>query len=99
MKLLNTYLISTSLAIFALAGIAQAEKWDMPMAYSATNFHSEHGVIFADKVKQYSNGKLEITVHPGGSLFKGEKLSVLFRLVKPQLVKGLCQPMLMKHLF
>jgi len=74
MKLLNTYLISASLAIFAFAGIAQAEKWDMPMAYSATNFHSEHGVIFADKVKQYSNGKLEITVHPGGSLFKGGEI-------------------------
>jgi prepilin-type processing-associated H-X9-DG protein len=25
-----------------------AQKWDMPMAYAATNFHSEHGVVFAD---------------------------------------------------
>ena len=53
---------------------AMAEKWDMPMAYAATNFHSEHGVIFADKVKAYTGGKLEITTHPGGSLFKGGEI-------------------------
>ena len=53
---------------------AYAENWDMPMAYSASNFHSEHGVIFADKVKEYTNGDLVITVHPGGSLFKGGEI-------------------------
>jgi len=53
---------------------AMAEKWDMPMAYAATNFHSEHGVIFAEKVKDYTGGKLEITIHPGGSLFKGGEI-------------------------
>jgi len=53
---------------------AVAEKWDMPMAYAATNFHSEHGVIFAEKVKAYTGGKLEITTHPGGSLFKGGEI-------------------------
>ena len=74
MKLLKIYLVSAIMAIPMFSGIAQAEKWDMPMAYSATNFHSEHGVMFADKVKQYSNGELEITVHPGGSLFKGGEI-------------------------
>ena len=74
MKLLKIYLVSAIMAILMFSGIAQAEKWDMPMAYSATNFHSEHGVMFADKVKQYSNGELEITVHPGGSLFKGGEI-------------------------
>ena len=53
------------------AGAAQADKWDMPMAYAATNFHSEHGVMFADKVRVYTDGKIDITVHPGGSLFGG----------------------------
>ncbi|MEH6478412.1 MAG: hypothetical protein V7727_22155, partial [Sneathiella sp.] len=62
------------LAATTFAGAASAEKWDMPMAYSATNFHSEHGVIFANKVKEYSKGALEITVHPGGSLFKGGEI-------------------------
>ena len=67
-------LLGSSLLSLTIAGAASAENWDMPMAYSATNFHSEHGVIFADKVKEYTGGKLEITVHPGGSLFKGGEI-------------------------
>ena len=63
-----------AIATLAISGTAFAEKWDMPMAYSATNFHSEHGVIFAGKVKEYTKGDLEITVHPGGSLFKGGEI-------------------------
>lgn len=58
-------------ALTMVANSALAEKWDMPMAYSATNFHSEHGVMFADKVREYTDGKIDITVHPGGSLFGG----------------------------
>lgn len=50
------------------------EDWDMPMAYAATNFHSEMGVVFADKVRDYTNGAINITVHPGGSLFKGGEI-------------------------
>ena len=46
----------------------------MPMAYAATNFHSEMGVVFADKVRNYTNGAINITVHPGGSLFKGGEI-------------------------
>ncbi len=62
-------------AVLALGSTAaNAEKWDMPMAYSATNFHSEMGVVFADKVREYTNGKIDITVHPGGSLFKGGEI-------------------------
>ncbi|MEM9699388.1 MAG: TRAP transporter substrate-binding protein [Pseudomonadota bacterium] len=48
-----------------------AEKWDMPMAYSASNFHSENGVAFADCVRSATGGEIDITVHPGGSLFAG----------------------------
>ncbi|MEW9919987.1 TRAP transporter substrate-binding protein [Marimonas sp. MJW-29] len=48
-----------------------AEKWDMPMAYSASNFHSENGVAFADCVREGTGGEIDITVHPGGSLFAG----------------------------
>jgi TRAP-type C4-dicarboxylate transport system substrate-binding protein len=48
-----------------------AQSWDMPMAYAATNFHSEQGVVFADLVREYTEGAIDITVHPGGSLFGG----------------------------
>ena len=44
------------------------------MAYAATNFHSEMGVVFADKVRAYTGGDIDITVHAGGSLFKGGEI-------------------------
>lgn len=43
----------------------------MPMAYSATNFHSQTGEQFAECVTTGTAGDLEIVTHPSGSLFKG----------------------------
>ena len=63
--------IGAASAIALMATGAWAEKWDMPMAYAASNFHSEMGVEFANKVREYTNGDIDITVHPGGSLFGG----------------------------
>tara|TARA_B100000767_G_scaffold144813_1_gene136604 strand:+ start:149 stop:1126 length:978 start_codon:yes stop_codon:yes gene_type:complete len=74
MKFITLALMSTIAATLLVSSPSQAEKWDMPMAYAATNFHSEMGVVFADKVKDYTEGALEITVHPGGSLFKGGEI-------------------------
>lgn len=61
------------------ASSAMAEKWDMPLAYSATNFHSENAAKFAEAITKGTNGKLEIVTHPGGSLFKGGEI---FRAVR-----------------
>ena len=70
-----TKTVAYSVSALALsAAAAAAEKWDMPMAYAATNFHSEMGVVFADKVRDYTGGEIDITVHPGGSLFKGGEI-------------------------
>ncbi len=74
MKLLKMALMGTVAATFAISAATAGEKWDMPMAYSATNFHSEMGVVFANKVREYTKGALDITVHPGGSLFKGGEI-------------------------
>lgn len=70
--------LKTTCATFVGAVIAgsaladgHAQSWDMPMAYAATNYHSEHGVVFADKVREYTDGAIDITVHAGGSLFGG----------------------------
>ncbi|MFD2741061.1 TRAP transporter substrate-binding protein [Sulfitobacter aestuarii] len=62
-----TFAIAAASALPALA----AEKWDMPMAYSGSNFHSENGVKFAECVTEGTGGEIEITVHPGGALFAG----------------------------
>lgn len=55
---------------FALAG----EKWDMPMAYTDSNFHTQNAKAFAEAVKIATGGELEIKVHGGGSLFKGNEI-------------------------
>lgn len=60
-------LLAASAASPALA----AEKWDMPLAYPATNFHSENAAVFAACVTSGSGGEIEIVTHPGGSLFGG----------------------------
>lgn len=73
MKKLSTLLGATTFGVLAAAA-AQAEKWDMPMAYSATNFHSEVGANFAACVTGGSGGALEIVTHPSGSLFSGNEI-------------------------
>ena len=75
MNALTKLKTAAAVTAVAIAGTAaSAEKWDMPMAYAATNFHSEHGVMFADKVREYTNGGIDITPHHGGSLFGGGEI-------------------------
>ncbi|WP_298720206.1 TRAP transporter substrate-binding protein [uncultured Ferrovibrio sp.] len=69
------------LAAAALGGVLIAggdalaqTKWDLPGAYPAGNFHTKNLVQFAEDVKKLSGGKLEITVHPGASLFKAPEI-------------------------
>ncbi|MGC9419715.1 MAG: TRAP transporter substrate-binding protein [Rhodovulum sp.] len=72
MKTPATLMAATALATLATA--ASAEKWDMPMAYAATNFHSEVGANFAQCVTEGTGGDLEIVTHPSGSLFGGAEI-------------------------
>ena len=61
-------------ALAMATSAAIAEKWDMPMAYSATNFHSAVGAEFAKCVTTGTGGAIEIVTHPSGSLFKGDEI-------------------------
>jgi TRAP-type C4-dicarboxylate transport system substrate-binding protein len=58
-------------ALVAIALPAAAETWDMPLAYPATNFHSETAASFAACVKEATGGAIDIQTHPNGSLFGG----------------------------
>jgi TRAP-type C4-dicarboxylate transport system substrate-binding protein len=64
-------IIATTVAGALWAGSAMAEKWDMPMAYSATNFHSATGAAFAKCITIGTGGDIEVVTHPSGALFKG----------------------------
>ena len=69
----KTLIATTMLAGMATSAMA-ADKWDMPMAYAATNFHSEVGAEFAACVTDGTGGELEIVTHPSGSLFGGNEI-------------------------
>lgn len=66
-----TQFAAGAVTIAALATPALAETWDMPMAYSGSNFHSVTGAEFAQCVTTGTGGDITITTHPGGSLFAG----------------------------
>ena len=78
MKNLKT-LISILFSVLLTANVNAAEKWDMALAYGASNFHSANAAEFAKNVSEKSGGKLTIVTHPGGSLFKGGEI---FRAVR-----------------
>ncbi len=44
------------------------------MAYSDGNFHTQNGKLFAEAITIATGGKLEVIVHGGGSLFKGNEI-------------------------
>ncbi|MEM9222495.1 MAG: TRAP transporter substrate-binding protein [Pseudomonadota bacterium] len=68
-------LLAATTAIATLwSGAALAEKWDMPMAYAASNYHSETGAEFAVCVTEGTGGAIEIATHPSGALFPGNQI-------------------------
>lgn len=68
------YLLIAAASAVVLTGTAKAESWDMALAYSATNFHSEAAAAFAAEVGEKTDGALTITTHPSGSLFGGSEI-------------------------
>jgi TRAP-type C4-dicarboxylate transport system substrate-binding protein len=68
------FLVAATALVAGSATAALAEKWDMPMAYPATNFHSENAVGFAQCVANATNNGIEIVIHAGGSLFGGNDI-------------------------
>ena len=70
---LCTLVAALGFGFTALSASAQT-KWDMPTPYPVSNFHTENITQFVADVDKATAGKLKITVHPGGSLFKGNEI-------------------------
>lgn len=66
----NVLLGLMAAAVLGVTPAAAQTKWNLPAAYPANNPHSENLALFAKDVSAATGGKLEITVHPGASLFK-----------------------------
>ncbi len=61
------------LSLAVPAAIAQT-KWDLPAGYPATNFHTVNLTDFANDIDKATGGKLKITVHANGALFKAPEI-------------------------
>ena len=68
----KTVFLAAALGLFATG--AQAQKWDMPTPYAANNFHTENVQQFATDIEKATGGKLVLTVHANGSLFKAPEI-------------------------
>ena len=71
-------IIILTVLIFSLGAVSGAmakTKWDLHLNFPAGNFHSKGAQQFAERVKEATNGELNIVTHPGASLgFKGPEL-------------------------
>jgi len=72
-------MIKKGLLLTAMAGLVFAGnvKMDLNARQGANNFHTKAVVNFASLVKEYSKGSVNITVHPGSSLIKGNPLKAV----------------------
>lgn len=68
MKFNNNQVIGLIAAMTLTAGVS-AQNWNMATPYPEAEFHTENINMFADAVREGTNGELNITVHSGQSLF------------------------------
>lgn len=77
------YCKSTLAALAIAVGTAAptlAADWDMPLPWPDGNFHTKNAQTFADEVAKVTEGRVNITVHAGGSLgFKGPEMLGVIR--------------------
>lgn len=67
--------LTAGVALSAMTGAASAQtSWNLPAAYSNSNYHTENLVEFAKDVERLTGGKLKITVHGNASLFKAPEI-------------------------
>ncbi|WP_320033542.1 TRAP transporter substrate-binding protein [Halarcobacter sp.] len=72
-------MLRKSLLVVGLAASLMASnvKMDLNAKYGANNFHTIGAEKFANLVRKYTDGSVEITVHAGSSLIKGNPLKAV----------------------
>ncbi len=63
-----------SLAAVVATGAFSQTKWDLPTGYAVGSFQTENIQIFANDIDKATTGKLKITLHPNGSLYKANEI-------------------------
>lgn len=84
--LVKSFFVFVMSTVFCLTNVpkASAEEWPLAILWPVNNFATQGAMEFAKLVKERSDGKLNITVHPGGAL--GYKGPDMLRVVKDGLV-------------
>lgn len=72
-------MLKKCLIIASLAGalLAADVKMNLNAKYGETNFHTVGAKKYADLVREYTKGSVDITVHSGSSLVKGNPLKAV----------------------
>lgn len=70
---MKTVLIASLALLSATASMAQT-TWDLPTGYPVASFQTENLQQFANDVAAATGGKLKITLHPNGSLYKANEI-------------------------
>jgi TRAP-type transport system periplasmic protein len=63
-----------SLAAVVATGAFAQTKWDLPTGYAVGSFQTENVQLFANDVDKATAGKLKITLHASGSLYKANEI-------------------------
>ena len=74
MTLFRAFAFAAALAALTAQPASAQTKWNLPAAYPPDNPHSENLALFAKDVAAATDNKLQITVHPGASLFKAPEI-------------------------
>ncbi len=69
----KTFAFALTATLAAAPALAQT-KWDMPTGYGAGSFQTQNVQQFADEIDKATGGKLKITLHPNGSLYKANEI-------------------------
>lgn len=65
---------AAAMMLFGAAARAQTTQWDMPTPFPAGNYQTENVRHFVSEIEKATQGRLKITVHDSGSLFKGNEI-------------------------
>ncbi len=63
----------------------QAQSWDMPTPYPEGNYLTQNVIQFAEEVAELTDGRLNITVHSGASLFRMPEIKRAVRTGQAQI--------------
>jgi TRAP-type C4-dicarboxylate transport system substrate-binding protein len=70
-RLISVALAAGAAALIAASPASAQTKWNLPSAYPADNPHTVNLAAFGKDIADATGGKLQLTLHPAASLFKG----------------------------